>query len=63
MLTCRYFGGAVGCQVMISGDMIKIGAVVIDVGMNRMEDKKLLGDVNFKQAEKIAAAIPPSQAV
>lgn len=50
---------AVGCPEMISGDMIKPGTVVIDVGMNRMEDKKLLGDVNFKQAEKIAAAITP----
>lgn len=50
---------AVGRAEMITGDMIKPGAVVIDVGMNRMEDKRLLGDVNFEQAEKVAAAITP----
>lgn len=50
---------AVGRAEMITGDMIKPGAVVIDVGMNRMEDKRLLGDVNFEQAQKVAAAITP----
>ena len=50
---------AVGVPEMITGDMIKEGAVVIDVGMNRLEDKKLVGDVNFEQCEKKAAAITP----
>lgn len=50
---------AVGRPEMITGDMIKPGAVVIDVGMNRMADNRLLGDVNFEQAEKVAAAITP----
>lgn len=50
---------AVGHPEMITGDMIKPGAVVIDVGMNRMADNRLLGDVNFEQAEKVAAAITP----
>ena len=50
---------AVGVPEMITGDMIKEGAVVIDVGMNRLENKKLVGDVNFEQCEKKAAAITP----
>lgn len=50
---------AVGVPEMITGDMIKEGAVVIDVGMNRLENKKLVGDVQFATAEKIASAITP----
>ena len=50
---------AVGVPEMITGDMIKEGAVVIDVGMNRLENKKLVGDVNYEQCEKKAAAITP----
>lgn len=50
---------AVGVPELITGDMIKEGAVVIDVGMNRMENKKLVGDVHFESAEKIAGAITP----
>ena len=50
---------AVGVPEMITGDMIKEGAVVIDVGMNRLADKKLVGDVNFAECEKKAAAITP----
>ncbi len=50
---------AVGIPKFITGDMIKEGAVVIDVGINRMEDKKLCGDVDFDSAEKVAGAITP----
>ena len=50
---------AVGRPEMITGDMIKEGAVVIDVGINRLENKKLVGDVKFDEAEKKAAAITP----
>ena len=39
--------------------MIKEGAVVIDVGMNRKADGKLTGDVNFAEAEPLASYITP----
>ena len=50
---------AVGVPELIRGDMIKEGAVVIDVGMNRLADKSLVGDVCFEEAEKKALAITP----
>ena len=50
---------AVGVPEMIRGDMVKNGAVVIDVGMNRLENKKLVGDVAFSEAAEKAAAITP----
>lgn len=50
---------AVGIPEFIKGNMIKEGAVVIDVGINRLENKKLVGDVEFSEAEKIAGAITP----
>lgn len=50
---------AVGVPEMITGDMIKEGAVVIDVGINRIAPKKLVGDVHFESAEKVAGAITP----
>lgn len=50
---------AVGIPNFIKGDMIKPGAVVIDVGINRMADKKLVGDVDFESAEPVAGAITP----
>jgi len=50
---------AVGRAEMITGDMIKEGAVVIDVGMNRLENGKLVGDVNFAECAEKAAAITP----
>lgn len=49
---------AVGRPKMITGEMIKDGAIVIDVGINR-GDKKLIGDVDFESAEKKAAYISP----
>jgi len=50
---------AVGRAKMITGEMIKPGAVVIDVGINRGEDGKLVGDVDFDAASEVAAAISP----
>jgi methylenetetrahydrofolate dehydrogenase (NADP+)/methenyltetrahydrofolate cyclohydrolase len=50
---------AIGKADFITGDMIKEGAVVIDVGMNRREDGKLTGDVDFESAEKVAGYITP----
>ena len=50
---------AVGRPNFITGDMIKEGAVVIDVGINRISEKKLVGDVDFESAEKVAGAITP----
>ena len=44
---------------LIKGDMIKEGAVVIDVGMNRLPDGKLCGDVDFEQASEKASYITP----
>jgi methylenetetrahydrofolate dehydrogenase (NADP+) / methenyltetrahydrofolate cyclohydrolase len=50
---------AIGRAKMISGDMIKPGAAVIDVGMNRMDNGKLCGDVDFDTAKEIAGWITP----
>jgi len=50
---------AVGIPEFIKGDMVKEGAVVIDVGINRVADKKLVGDVEFESCEKVAGAITP----
>ena len=50
---------AVGRPEMVKGDWIKEGAVVIDVGVNRVGEKKLVGDVDFAAAGKRAAAITP----
>ena len=50
---------AIGKAEFITGDMIKEGAVVIDVGMNRKADGKLCGDVEFASAEAKASYITP----
>lgn len=50
---------AVGKAKFITGDMVKEGAVVIDVGMDRDENGKLCGDVDFESAEKRAGYITP----
>ncbi len=50
---------ATGKPQMISGDMIKPGAVVIDVGVNRLPSGKLAGDVDFESALPVAGAITP----
>lgn len=50
---------AVGRPNMVTGDMIKPGATVIDVGINRLPDGKLCGDVDFESVSKVAGAITP----
>jgi methylenetetrahydrofolate dehydrogenase (NADP+)/methenyltetrahydrofolate cyclohydrolase len=50
---------ATGLVDTVVGDMLKPGAVVIDVGINRRPDGKLVGDVNFESASKVASAITP----
>jgi len=50
---------SVGIRNFITADMVKEGAVVIDVGMNRNEEGKLCGDVDFENVSKIAGAITP----
>lgn len=50
---------AIGKPEFIKGSFIKPGAVVIDVGMNRLENDKLVGDVEFTGASEVASAITP----
>lgn len=50
---------AVGKAEMVKGDWIKPGAVVIDVGINRVGEKKLVGDVEYAAAAERASAITP----
>ncbi len=50
---------ATGCPGLIPGAWIKPGAVVIDVGMNRMDNGTLVGDVGFLEAKKRASWISP----
>ena len=50
---------AVGKPEFIPGEWIKSGAIVIDVGINRLESGKLVGDVGFEKAKDSAAYITP----
>lgn len=50
---------AIGKKEFVKGDMVKEGAVVIDVGINRGEDGKLKGDVDFDEVSKKASYITP----
>ncbi|UUZ63868.1 bifunctional methylenetetrahydrofolate dehydrogenase/methenyltetrahydrofolate cyclohydrolase FolD [Polaromonas sp. P1-6] len=50
---------AVGKQKMLTADMVKPGAVVIDVGMNRNDEGKLCGDVDFEGVKGVASYITP----
>jgi methylenetetrahydrofolate dehydrogenase (NADP+)/methenyltetrahydrofolate cyclohydrolase len=50
---------AVGRAKFVTPDMVKPGAVVIDVGMNRPEGGKLCGDVDFDAVEPLCSAITP----
>ena len=50
---------AVGKPEMITADMVKPGAVVIDVGINRTEDRGLVGDVHFESVSEVASFITP----
>ena len=58
-LTADIIIAAVGRAHLITGDMVKPGAVVIDVGINRGEDGKLCGDVDFAAAAERAGYITP----
>lgn len=50
---------AAGCPNLITAPMVKRGAVVIDVGINRLPDGRLAGDVDFEQVRKKAGYITP----
>ncbi len=50
---------ATGRPKMITGDMVKEGAVVIDVGINRTAEGKLVGDVDFDSVKEVAGYITP----
>ena len=50
---------AIGRAGFLKADMVKPGAVVIDVGINRLESGKLSGDVDFAEVEKVASMITP----
>ena len=50
---------AIGRAQFVTRDMIKDGAIVIDVGINRLEDGRLVGDVDFEAAKEVAGWITP----
>ncbi len=50
---------AIGKPNFVTADMVKPGAAVIDVGINRIAPKKLMGDVDFEQVKEVAGAITP----
>lgn len=50
---------AVGRPHFVTADMVKPGAAVIDVGINRVAPKKLVGDVDFEAVKEVAGAITP----
>ncbi|MBR3457589.1 MAG: bifunctional methylenetetrahydrofolate dehydrogenase/methenyltetrahydrofolate cyclohydrolase FolD [Selenomonadaceae bacterium] len=50
---------AIGKPRFVTADMVKPGATVIDVGINRIAPKKLVGDVDFEQVKEVAGAITP----
>ncbi len=50
---------AVGRAEMVTGDWIAPGATVIDVGINRRDDGRLVGDVAFESASQVAGAVTP----
>jgi len=50
---------AIGVAQFVKADMVKPGAVVVDVGMNRLPDGKLVGDVDFNAVKEVASHITP----
>jgi methylenetetrahydrofolate dehydrogenase (NADP+)/methenyltetrahydrofolate cyclohydrolase len=50
---------AIGQPRFLTADMIRPGAVVVDVGTNRLPDGKLVGDVDFEMVREVASAISP----
>jgi methylenetetrahydrofolate dehydrogenase (NADP+)/methenyltetrahydrofolate cyclohydrolase len=50
---------AIGQARFLKADMVRPGAVVVDVGVNRLPDGKLAGDVDFEAVREVASAITP----
>ncbi|EHG8600362.1 bifunctional methylenetetrahydrofolate dehydrogenase/methenyltetrahydrofolate cyclohydrolase FolD [Campylobacter coli] len=50
---------AAGCVNLLRADMVKEGAIIIDVGINRLENGKIVGDVDFEEVSKKASFITP----
>jgi methylenetetrahydrofolate dehydrogenase (NADP+)/methenyltetrahydrofolate cyclohydrolase len=50
---------AAGCRDLITEDMVSAGAVIIDVGINRLDDGRIVGDVDFKNVSRKVSAITP----
>jgi methylenetetrahydrofolate dehydrogenase (NADP+)/methenyltetrahydrofolate cyclohydrolase len=50
---------AIGQAQFLKADMVRGGAVVVDVGTNRLPDGKLVGDVDFAAVREVASAITP----
>lgn len=50
---------AIGQPKLVTAEMVRPGAIVVDVGINRLEDGKLCGDVDFDSVKEIAGAISP----
>lgn len=50
---------AAGCVNLLKADMVKEGVIVVDVGINRLENGKLVGDVDFEGVSKKASFISP----
>lgn len=57
--TAELLFAAVGRPLMVRGDWIRAGAAVVDVGINRLPDGRLAGDVDFEAARERAGAITP----
>jgi methylenetetrahydrofolate dehydrogenase (NADP+)/methenyltetrahydrofolate cyclohydrolase len=50
---------AIGKPKFLTADMVKAGAVIVDVGINRGDDGKLVGDVDFEAVSEVASYITP----
>ncbi len=50
---------AAGCVNLLRADMVKEGAIIVDVGINRLENGKIVGDVDFEEVSKKASFITP----
>jgi methylenetetrahydrofolate dehydrogenase (NADP+)/methenyltetrahydrofolate cyclohydrolase len=50
---------AVGRPGIVTGDMVKPGAIVLDVGINRTSEGRLVGDIDFESVEKVAGHVTP----
>jgi methylenetetrahydrofolate dehydrogenase (NADP+)/methenyltetrahydrofolate cyclohydrolase len=57
--TCEIVAVAVGHSNLITGEMLRPGAVVLDFGINVQPDESIVGDVDFASASRVASAITP----